>query len=172
MGLQARPRRRSGHEEIGERTRSASEGAAWATDTTTTKEAHRVSVVMLFVDVPILDPLLSIAITLWVAWNAAKNLKRTGTVFLQAVPEDVELDSLRALVLQVDGVIGLKHLHVWSQEGEHHVLTGHLVVEDSTLEHAEVIRNQVRELLHEAGIEHTTLEVTSHSEGPGPECPS
>lgn len=131
-----------------------------------------VSVVMLFVDVPILDPLLSIAITLWVAWNAAKNLKRTGTVFLQAVPEDVELDSLRALVLQVDGVIGLKHLHVWSQEGEHHVLTGHLVVEDGTLEHAEVIRNQVRELLHEAGIEHTTLEVTSHSEGPGPECPS
>lgn len=131
-----------------------------------------VSVVMLFVDVPILDPLLSIAITLWVGWNAAKNLKRTGTVFMQAVPEDVEPDALRALVMQVEGVADFNHLHVWSQEGEHHVLTGHLVVDGGTLEHAVRIRNQVREVLHEAGIDHTTLEVSSDVTAPPPECPS
>lgn len=131
-----------------------------------------VSVVMLFVELPILDPLLSIAITLWVGWNAFKNLKQSGAVFLQAVPDDLELDTLRAQVLAIEGVLDLRHVHVWSHEGEHHVLTGQLVLEGGTLERAELLREQVRELLHQQGIEHTTLEVTGRLQGPPPECPS
>jgi len=118
-----------------------------------------VSIVMLFVDAPVLDPILSVAITLWVGWNAARNLKRTIAVFLQAVPDDIELDALQEAVVAIDGVRELKHVHVWSQEGEHHVLTGHLVVERSTLAEAAVIRSAVREVLRDVGIEHSTLEV-------------
>jgi len=118
-----------------------------------------VSIVMLFVDAPVLDPVLSVVITLWVGWNAARNLKRTVSVFLQAVPDDVAVDTLREAVLGVDGVADLQHVHVWSQEGEHHVLTGHLVVEASTLEEADLIRQQVRNVLQAANIGHSTLEV-------------
>ena len=114
---------------------------------------------MLFVDAPVLDPVLSVVITLWVGWNAAKNLKRTMSVFLQAVPDDVAVDTLREAVLGVDGVVDLQHVHVWSQEGENHVLTGHLVVEASTLEDAELIRQQARNVLQAANIGHSTLEV-------------
>lgn len=120
-----------------------------------------VSVIMLFVDLPILDPLLSICITLWVGVNAARNLSRTAEVFLQAVPSDVDPEALRASALAVDGVVDLRHLHVWSQEGEHHVLTADLVVGCEHLREAEVIADRVRATLRDAGVQHVTLELTS-----------
>ena len=43
-----------------------------------------VSIVMMFKNMPILDPVLSIIITLWVLYNIAGNLKKTFFVFLQA----------------------------------------------------------------------------------------
>ena len=63
-------------------------------------------------------------------------------------------------------------MHVWSQEGEHHVLTGHLVVERSTLAEAAGIRSAVREVLQDAGIEHSTLEVVGleQSDDPALSC--
>ena len=122
-----------------------------------------VSVVMLFADVSILDPLLSVLITVWVGINAARNLKRTMDVFLQAVPDDVDVDALCEMACGVEGVVDLRHVHVWSQEGEHHVLTGHLVVDCDSLERAETLREQVRRELRDAGIEHVTLEVVSAS---------
>lgn len=125
-----------------------------------------VSIVMLFVDLPILDPLLSICITVWVGVNAARNLRRTVDVFLQAVPPDVDPAALRAAALAVEGVVDLRHLHVWSQEGEHHVLTGDLVVECAALQKAEGLAEQVRSMLREAGVEHVTLQLTSADGAP------
>jgi len=122
-----------------------------------------VSVVMLFADVPILDPLLSVLITVWVGFNAARNLKRTIDVFLQAVPDGVDVDALCATARGVEGVVDLRHVHVWSQEGEHHVLTGNLVLDCVTLEQAESIRDRVGHELEDAGIGHVTLEVVSAS---------
>lgn len=126
-----------------------------------------VSVVMLFVDLPILDPLLSICITLWVGVNAARNLSRTAEVFLQAVPTDVSPAALRESALAVEGVVDLRHLHVWSQEGEHHVLTADLVVDCEHLREAEGVADRVRATLRDAGVQHVTLELTSTEAEPG-----
>jgi len=124
-----------------------------------------VSVVMLFADLPILDPLLSVLITVWIGINAARNLKKTIDVFLQAVPEDIDVERLREDARAIDGVVDLRHVHVWSLEGEHHVLTGHLVVDCEDLDGASDIRERVRQCLEDAGIDHVTLEsVSSHAE--------
>ncbi|MCB9746748.1 MAG: cation transporter [Alphaproteobacteria bacterium] len=120
-----------------------------------------VSVVMLFADLPVLDPLLSVLITAWIAFNAARNLKKTVDVFLQAVPEDVDVERLHEEVLAVEGVLALRHVHVWSLEGEHHVLTGHLVVDCEDLDAASALREQVRRRLQDLGIDHVTLESVS-----------
>jgi cobalt-zinc-cadmium efflux system protein len=120
-----------------------------------------VSVVMLFVDLPVLDPLLSIGITLWVGANASRNLWKTAAVFLQAVPSDVDMDALRGIARGVDRVVDLRHLHVWSQEGQHHVLTADLVVGCRGLREAEDVAEEVRSALRDAGVHHVTLQLTS-----------
>ena len=84
-------------------------------------------------------------------------------MFLQAVPDGVDVDALCATARGVEGVVDLRHVHVWSQEGEHHVLTGNLVLDCVTLEQAESIRDRVGHELEDAGIGHVTLEVVSAS---------
>lgn len=129
-----------------------------------------VSLVMLVADLPWLDPVLSIAITLWVGWNALRNLRATVALFLQAVPADVDLDELQRLATAVDGTLALEHVHVWSLEGDHHVLTGRLVVDTPLLDEAIRIQEAVQAALTGHGVQHVTLELGRTEAGPGPHC--
>ena len=52
-------------------------------------------VVMLFVDIPILDPILSIAICIWVLSNVVKNVRSTFRILLQKIPDNVDLPRTR-----------------------------------------------------------------------------
>lgn len=130
-----------------------------------------VSLVMLVADVPILDPLLSVCIALWIGWNAGRNLLATVDLFLQAVPADVDLEELGRLAAEVPGVRELRHVHVWSQEGEHHVLSGQILVEeDLELAAGLAACAAVREKLEHAGIGHVTLELAVDPACPGARC--
>ena len=129
-----------------------------------------VSLVMLIVDLPVLDPLLSIVITGWVGFNALRHLKGTVVLFLQAVPADVDPEALAALVADIEGARGLQHVHVWSHDGEHHVLTASVLIEPTELRRALQIRDLAREALQGAGIAHVTLELELDDDADGARC--
>ncbi len=88
-----------------------------------------VSVILQFVDWPILDPLLSVGFTLFILVNVIRNLWETGKIFLQAVPDKTLHNEIRHKLLNIDGISDIHHQHLWSLDGEQHVLTAHLVIE-------------------------------------------
>ena len=124
-----------------------------------------VSIVLLFTDLYILDPILSIAIAAYILYNAIANLRQTLTLFLQAVPENINLQQLEQGILALDRVNSLHHTHVWSLDGEHHVLTTHIVVEEDTTR-AEIlsVKGAIRHLGEKLNLEHITVEVEYHDE--------
>ena len=124
-----------------------------------------VSIIMQFVYLPILDPILSIAICLWVIYNAIKNLKNTFKVFLQEAPLDVETDKLKQEVLNLNKVISLHDFHLWSLDGQRHILSMHIVREDN-LSQEEIIslKCQIKEICSNYNINHATLEMETKSE--------
>jgi hypothetical protein len=85
-----------------------------------------VATVMQFVDWPILDPLLSIGFTLFILINVLRNLWATGRLFFQAVPDPDLLESVRESLMSLKEIDDVHHLHLWSLDGEHHVLTAHV----------------------------------------------
>jgi cobalt-zinc-cadmium efflux system protein len=85
-------------------------------------------VISLFVDAPILDPLLSIGITVFVLFNAVRNVWATARVFMQAVPPEINLTDVEHKLVTVQGVQSVHNLRIWSLDGEHNVLSAHLVV--------------------------------------------
>ena len=89
-----------------------------------------VGLVLLFEDIHILDPLLSILITLYVLFNVLRNLKKTLLIFLQGVPEELSIKEIEDKVKTIPKVKSTHHAHIWSQDGEHHVLSIHVVVEN------------------------------------------
>lgn len=126
------------------------------------------TLVMMFFDLPIIDPLLSIFFTLYIIWNVLKNLKSITGLFLQAAPDGIDLTAIRQGITQLPGVLGSHDAHLWSLDGQTHVLTLHVVV-DSRLSFPETIgiKTRIRQLVQKAGDIHVTIEIEQKDE----ECP-
>jgi cobalt-zinc-cadmium efflux system protein len=57
------------------------------------------------------------------------------------------------------------HTHVWSLDGEHHVLTTHVVVDaDTTKEEVLEVKRQVKALTDRMELVHVTVEVEYEDE--------
>lgn len=119
-----------------------------------------VSIILMFVEWPILDPVLSIAFTLFILINVLRNLWATTKLFLQATPNDDIANTIRELLLSFIEVKKIHHLHFWSLDGEHHVMTVHLEL-SKLIEPARQIqlKSEIAGRLSGFGLEHTTIEL-------------
>lgn len=119
-----------------------------------------VALVMQFVDIPILDPLLSIAFTLFILVNVLRTLWETGRLFFQGVPDPRSLDNIRQSLLSLDHIDSVHHLHLWSLDGEHHVLTAHVKVAPlADLPAYSQLKATISDTLARHDLAHTTIEI-------------
>jgi len=124
-----------------------------------------VSIVLLFVDWPILDPALSILFTLYILINVAKNLWHTIRLFLQAIPDKELSKSVYKTLIELEEVDSIHHLHLWSLDGEHHVLTAHLALQEAlSIQQQLELKKSIAERLSEFNLEHTTIELEMSNE--------
>jgi cobalt-zinc-cadmium efflux system protein len=118
-----------------------------------------VSIILMFVDWPILDPLLSIAFTLFILFNVLKNLRSTLALFLQASPNKETQAKITEALLSKPEVREVHHLHYWSLDGESHVLTVHLVLSALyDVPKLQSLKQVISEDLSSFDLSHTTIE--------------
>lgn len=125
------------------------------------------AVVMYFTNWTIIDPILSLCIALYILANAVKNLKAVLKIFLQATPEDVDIEQIKHDLVSIEDVIDLHDTHVWTMDGQYNILTVHLVIqENKTLTELKSIKGKVNEVLKNHHIQHITVQF----EVPGEVC--
>jgi cobalt-zinc-cadmium efflux system protein len=119
-----------------------------------------VSIILIFVDWPILDPLLSIGFTLFILVNVLRHLGSTVKLFVQASPDPEVYRKIREQLTSLELVDDAHHLHFWSLDGERHVLTAHIVV-SKELECSEraLLKQQISQQLAAFELAHTTIEL-------------
>ncbi|MEQ9365943.1 MAG: cation diffusion facilitator family transporter [Leptospirales bacterium] len=119
------------------------------------------AIVMLFWELPILDPILSIGINLFILFNVSRVLWETVKVFLQSVPGSVSVANIEAEIEKDAGVESVHDTHLWSLDGAYNILTTHIVVAQSTtLQEVHDIKCRVRATLKKSGgVSHATIEV-------------
>jgi cobalt-zinc-cadmium efflux system protein len=119
-----------------------------------------VSIMLLFKPLYILDAILSIAITLYIGWNVVANIRKTLALFLQGVPESVDIDEVDKRLRALPDVQSTHHTHIWSLDGEHHVLTTHVVVDERLNKESIVcLRRELQVLLNSLSFSHSTIEI-------------
>lgn len=124
-----------------------------------------VSIILLFWHIPVLDPILSIVISLFILWNVFKNLKSTLKIFLQAVPADISVEAITAQLASIKPIISVHDVHIWSLSENYNILTAHIVVSDNiALTEIDTLKHQCRHMLQHENIQHSTLEFESKTD--------
>ena len=113
-----------------------------------------------------IDPLLSVGIGVFILTNVCRNLYTIFRILLQAAPEHMPEDKIKAILLEVPNVKDVHDLHVWTLDGERNIASAHLIVADD-ISRADAIRvkHDAVDRLKEAGIDHLTVEVEFEGEG-------
>jgi cobalt-zinc-cadmium efflux system protein len=111
------------------------------------------------------DPVIAVAIGLWVLPRTWVLLRDTTNVLLEGVPRSITLGDIRQAIATVPGVAGLHDLHVWSMSSDDISCTLHLTLAGGA--GADDVREAVTSLLrHRFAIQHVTVQ----TEGPGAAC--
>ena len=118
------------------------------------------SLVMLFVDVPLLDPILSVCISLYILYNVVHNLIVAFRIVLEGVPSTVDYKALMAEVSALAGVADVTALRVWSMDNVHHAAEVHLTTASTTLAEVEALKESLRTTLERHGVTMSTIEVS------------
>ena len=124
-----------------------------------------VGIILNFKDIHYLDPALSLLITIYILWNVIIRLKQTLFIFLQGVPEELDINEIESKILNIDFVNSIHHMHIWSLEGEHNVFTAHIKIDDnSNLNNFKKVKSDVKDILKEYKFEHYTVEIEFNDE--------
>lgn len=127
-----------------------------------------VAIILQFRDWYFLDPALSIGITLYILWGVGRRLIQTLHLLLQGVPEGISLEEVKGKLLKVPHVNSIHHTHIWSLDGQHHVLSSHLVLEDIVrFQQIDEVRQQAVQALEAWEFSHHTLQLELDKES----CP-
>lgn len=103
------------------------------------------------------DPIVGVAIGLFILPRAYRLGRDALRVLLQVAPRDVEVETVRRDLLAVPGVSGVHDLHVWTLTSGVVVATAHLDVASGG-ETGTVIRDATRLLEDAHGVHHATLQ--------------
>ena len=118
-----------------------------------------VGIVLLFKDIHILDPILSLAIALFILVNVVRNLTKTMKILLEGVPEGIDIEEIQAKIEKIPGVLSVGDLNIWSIDGEENALNLHLSVEGDSLADSTVIKEKVRMATSDLKIVHSAIEL-------------
>ena len=118
------------------------------------------AVVMRFTDWVFIDPLMSIAVAIFILVHAVGTLREILNLFLEKTPDGVSVEELTAHLTALSDVIGVHHVHVRSLDGSRHYATLHAVINGDPAEAKAAIRAE----LAEHGITHTTIEIETPDE--------
>jgi cobalt-zinc-cadmium efflux system protein len=126
------------------------------------------AVVILLTGWTVADPIISIALALFILVGAWRLLRESTDVLLEAVPGHVSMAEVQRRMLGVPGVTAVHDLHVWTVTSGLVAMSGHAIVPDLA-SHPEVLEG-IRVELAQLGIAHVTiqLEVQHECEEPLP----
>jgi cobalt-zinc-cadmium efflux system protein len=115
------------------------------------------------------DPAASLVVVVLMARAAVPLMRRSGAVLLERAPEEVDLDELRAHLVDAAGVLEVHDLHAWTVGTGLPAVSAHVVVDDRSFVDGrapQILDGLQRCLMGHFDVEHSTfqLEPSGHTE--------
>jgi len=114
------------------------------------------AIVIKFTKINLIDSIMSIGVAIFILIHALKSFKSILDLFLEKIPNGIEIKELKEHLLEIENVIDVHHVHVWSMDGFNNYATMHVV---TNLKDTKELKHKIKEELKEHGISHTTIEI-------------
>lgn len=119
------------------------------------------AVIMRFTDLSVIDPIMSIGVSVFILINALKNLKKVIDLFLLKTPHKLSVQKVKEEISKIEGVDDVHHIHLWSIDSFDIYATMHIVTDYD----AKKIKSAVKEKLKDLKVVHSTIEIEKCDEG-------
>ena len=116
-------------------------------------------IVIHFTGWAIVDPMLSVAISGFILYNAIGTFRKGTGILMQRIPSSIDMQAVRSRLLALPHITDIHDQHTWTLDGSFIIHTVHLVVADVDLQEALATKAAARRTLQEMGIHHATIEI-------------
>jgi cobalt-zinc-cadmium efflux system protein len=114
-------------------------------------------IIMAFTGIQLIDSLVSFIIIAVILYSSYGLLMDSVNLALDAVPENINIEEVRAYLTEIPGVTGLHDLHIWALSTTDSALTVHIITSEPTdLGFIASIQYQLHQRF---GIEHSTIQI-------------
>lgn len=128
-------------------------------------------IVILMTNWYLVDTLMSFAIILVIFFSTWSLFRDSLLLTMDGVPKELDTGDISNKIMEVQGVVNLHHVHIWALSTTVNALTAHVVVgQNTSMNSIDLIKGEIKHLLHHQGIEHVTLEFESDTDPCRDEC--
>jgi cobalt-zinc-cadmium efflux system protein len=105
------------------------------------------------------DPILSMLIGGLIIWTAWDIIRESLNILLEGLPRGLTLRDVIGSMREVDGVLDVHDLHIWSLGSSTHALSCHVLIEDVPPSASDAVLRRLNGMLAERfHISHTTVQ--------------
>ena len=112
------------------------------------------------------DPLVSVLIGILILFSSWRLLKGSLHILIEGVPEGMSVPEISKALQKFPSVKEIHDLHVWSICSGHITLSAHILLKEDS-DRKEIMCTLKECLLHDFGIEHTTIQFEEGNCGQG-----
>jgi cobalt-zinc-cadmium efflux system protein len=104
----------------------------------------------------LIDPIIGLVIAAVIVLSTWSLLRESLNLSIDGVPSNINYEKIKQIIKSDTNVKDIHHLHIWALSTTKNALTAHIVLSD--MNNMETVKTNIRQFLHDAGIEHVTLE--------------
>ncbi|MNQ80101.1 Cadmium, cobalt and zinc/H(+)-K(+) antiporter [compost metagenome] len=104
------------------------------------------------------DPLISIIVSLLILKGAYSVLKSTLHILMEGTPSAISISNVKQVLEEIDGVIDVHDLHVWTITSGIEALSCHLLIMDDR-DSQEILQQGITRIEKQFGITHATIQI-------------
>lgn len=108
------------------------------------------------------DPIISVLVALLILRSAWGVIKQAFHILMEGTPLTVNTRHVQEALLEIEGVLDVHDLHIWTITSGLDALSGHLLIGDHT-DHQLVLQQAIKVVEEKFGIHHTTLQIENSS---------
>ncbi len=107
----------------------------------------------------IIDPIVGLMVAVIIVISTWELLTDSLRLVIDGVPEGIDVEQIKNVIQEVDGVEDCHHLHIWALSTTQNALTAHIVVRQGA--NTDAVKRSVKNKLESYNINHATIETES-----------